>query len=90
MAASQRLNELAERKRLLLLEADLHRNLLGLECTALRARVAGLTDIRKQLAARSPLVLGGSAIAGWVAVRHWRKAIRWLPQAVSLWRMFKK
>jgi len=90
MSPTERVNDLAERKRLLVLEADLHRHIIGLECTALQARAAALTDVRKQLAARSPWVIGSGAAAGLLAVRHWRKVIRWAPQVFSLWRLIKK
>lgn len=83
------LNDLAERKRLLLLEGELHRNLIGAECARLRGRIQNLQYLRKRFSFAEPLLLGGSALTGLLAVRNWRKVIRWAPQAWSVWRLFK-
>jgi hypothetical protein len=90
------MNDLAERKRLLLLEADLHRNLISLECAQVRDRVKSLTSLGglskhlSSLAPTNPWVIGGTAIVGALAARHWGKAIKWLPAAFSLWRLLRK
>jgi hypothetical protein len=90
MFAKGQLNELAEHKRLLLLEADLHRNLIGLECEKLRAQLAPLNEMRERVVASSPWLVAGSAVAGLLAMRHWRKLIRWAPLAMSAVRWLKK
>lgn len=90
MFAKEELMELAERKRLLLLEADLHRSLIGLECENLRARLAPLNEARERIAAGGPWLVAGSAIAGALAVRHWRKLVRWIPIALTAVRWLKK
>ncbi len=96
MPQDRLMNELAERKRLLLLEADLHRNLISLECAQMRDRVksmtslGGLTKYLSFLSPTNPWVIGGTAIAGAVAARNWGKAIKWLPAAIYLWRLLRK
>lgn len=83
MPAQERLNDLAERRRLLVLESDLHRSVVQLELESLRGRVAGLRELRERLSAGSPWLVGGSALAGLVAVRHWRKLAHWIPAAFA-------
>lgn len=90
MLASQELKKLAERKQLLLLEVELHRSIIGLECENLRARLVPLNEARESIATGGPWLAAGSAIAGLLAVRHWRKVIRWAPLAVSALRWLKK
>jgi hypothetical protein len=90
MFAAQELKELAERKRLLLLEAEVHRSLIVLECENLRARLAPLNDARERIAAGGPWLVAGSAVAGLFAVRHWRKLVQWAPLAMSALRWLKK
>ena len=85
MFAQQQLNELAERRRLLVLEADLHRSLIGLERERLRERFAGLRAARERVAAGGPWLVVGSAVAGLLALRNWRKLVRWIPTALTAW-----
>ena len=86
MFAKQQLNELAERRRLLVLEADLHRSLIGLERENLRARLVGLQAARERVAAGGPWLVAGSAVVGLLAVWNWRKLARWIPTALTAWR----
>ncbi len=80
---AKRLNDLTERKRLIVLEADLHRSLVKLECANLRARLdSACAGIRSG----SPWLLVGGAVAGLVAARHWRGLARWAPTALAAWR----
>ena len=88
-AQQQQLNELAEHRRRLVLEADLHRSLIGLERETLRARLAGWQAARERLLAGGPWLVAGSAVAGLVAVRHWRKLLRWMPAALTVVRWMK-
>jgi hypothetical protein len=90
MSAQQQMTELAERRRLLLLEAELHRSIIGLECQALRGRLASLSALRGQVAGGKPWFIGAAAVAGLLAARHWRKVIRWLPRALIVWRLLRK
>lgn len=83
MFAKPQLNELAERRRLLVMEADLHRSLIGLEREGLRERLAGLQAAREKVASSSSWLIAGGAVAGLLAVRHWRKLARWLPAVLA-------
>jgi hypothetical protein len=86
MSARQRLNELAEAKRLLALQGDLHRSLLRLDGCALRARFASLSAARAKLEAGRPLLFAGAVLAGVLAARRWRTLLRWAPTAVAAYR----
>ena len=68
---------------MLLLEAELHRSVIGLECEGLRARLADLQAARARVAAGGPWLVAGSAVAGLLAMRHWRKSLRWIPAALT-------
>jgi hypothetical protein len=89
MSARQQLNELAERRRLLLVEADLHRALLRADCEAVRAKFSGLRSVRDQLAGHKPLLMGAAGVAGLLAMRHWRRVAAWLPLVVRGLRMLR-
>lgn len=90
MFGKEELKELAERKRLLLLEADLHRSLIRLECEYLRKQLAPLSEARDRIAAGGPWLVAGSAVAGVLAIRNWRRIIQWAPLAMSAVRWLKK
>jgi len=90
MFAEAELKELAERKRLLLLESDLHRSLIGLECESLRRQLTPLSEARERIAAGGPWLAAGSAVAGLLAIRHWRKFVRWIPAALTALRWVQK
>lgn len=78
MFAQRQLTELAERRRLLVLEADLHRSLIRLE------RLASLQAARTMVATNRPLLIAGGAVTGLLAMRHWRKLARWIPTALTV------
>ena len=80
---AKRLNDLTERKWLIVLEADLHRSLVELECANLRAR---LDSARPGIRSGGPWLLAGGAVAGLVAARYWRGVARWAPTALAAWR----
>jgi hypothetical protein len=87
---AKQMTELAERRRLLVVEADLHRSLIGLERENLRARLTDLQTARERVAAGSPLLIAGGAVAGLLAVRHWRKLARWIPVALTVLRWVRR
>jgi len=87
MAAQKRLNDLAERKRLLVLEADLHRALLRAEAARARTRLAWL-NLGGGERRLSPWILVGSALAGLFAARYRRTLLKWLPTALAALRWF--
>ena len=77
------MNDLAERRRLLVMEADLHRSLISLERESLRARIADLHAARERASSNSPWLIAGGAVAGLLAMRHWRKLAGWIPAALT-------
>jgi hypothetical protein len=83
MPAATRMNELAARKRLLLAETALHRQLIGLEFLHARRRFEGALAFSSR---HYWWVLGGAIVAGGVLGRHWRGLVRWLPTVLATWR----
>lgn len=89
MAASERLDDLAEQKRLLIQQAALHRAVLQTEITNARARLQWVGQVRDRLPG-TPWLLAGGAAAGFFAVRKWRTVAKALPVGLAAWRWFKK
>lgn len=89
MPAQQQLNNLAERRRLLLLESELHRSIIRLECENIRKRLGGLNAARERMKAGGTWMMAGGAVASVFALRHWKTMVRWAPVAVSAVRWVK-
>jgi hypothetical protein len=83
MFAKESLNDLAERRRLLLMEAELLRSVIGMERESLRGQLAGLPAAWETVRSRSPLWIAGGAVAGLLTTRHWRKLALWILSAVT-------
>jgi len=87
------MNELAERRRLLVMEAAMHRSLISWELAGIADQFDYLQTARARLSANSPLWVAGGAVAGLLTVRHWRTmkrgisvalvALRWIRFATS-------
>lgn len=89
MPAKPQLKDLSERRRLLLLEADLNRSIIRLECDNIRKRFAGITAARERIKAGGPWMVAGGTVASVLALRHWRKVLRWAPTALAAMRWAK-
>lgn len=89
MFAQKQLNELAERRRQLVLEADLCRSLIVLEHEHLRSKFDWIHQAREKVASGGPWMVVGGTVAGLLAVRHWRKLIRWAPAGLAAMRWIK-
>ena len=89
MLAKKQLNELAERRRLLVAEADLHRSLIVMEVENIRVKTAWLGQARQYVSAGKPLLAAGGVVAGLLAVRHWRKVAAWMPSALAAFRWLR-
>lgn len=89
MFAQARLRDLAAAKRLVVLQSDIYRGLVQVEGAALRERLAKVRTAREKVLANRPLLLAGAAVAGVLAVRHWRALARWAPSILTAWRWWK-
>jgi hypothetical protein len=87
MPAPSRLTELAQRKELLLMQSDLHRQLIAVERHHLQARFQSATDSVKT---NRWWLVGGALGAGWLMRRSAGKLTRWLPLAATAWSFMKK
>jgi hypothetical protein len=81
---AKELRDLAERRRLLVMESDLHRGVIGMECASLRERVARVQQAREHLTTlANPVLIGGGALAGFLALRNWRRLMHWVPTLMT-------
>ena len=79
MSENARMTPLAERKRRLVQEAALHRELLLIE----RRQIANrLTTMRQQLQTHRWWLLGGAVAIG-LTLGRFRRVTRWLPTAIK-------
>ena len=86
MPAATRMNGLAERKRLLIAQANLHRELIAAE----RLRLQDHWHSTHDFVGQNRWWLLGSAIAGGVLLAaNWRGVTRWLPTLIATWRALK-
>ena len=89
MFAKKALSEVADRKRLLIAQSDVHRALLRAEWVRARSRWEGMVATGEKLRS-SPWLLVGGAVVGLVAARKWRSVLKILPVALTGWKWFKK
>lgn len=90
MPAQRQLTELQERKRLLILQADLHRALLRAECVSMHERLSWLNEARDKMRSASPWLAVGAVAGGLLAASRWRKLAKWVPTALAAWRWVQK
>ena len=81
------MNGLARKKKLLLIEAGVHRSMLELHGLRWRNRVTGLRD---RLSTSGPLLLIGGTIGGWLLAGNWRRIAAALPIMWSLWKSVRR
>jgi hypothetical protein len=90
MFAEEQLRELTERKRLLLIEAEMHRNFIALECESLRGRLAPLQTVGRALGGLGTWFPAGGMAGGMTAAGRWTRALRWVPAALTVWRWIRR
>lgn len=90
MRGNGELIELAERKRLLVLQADVHRAALRAELASVRGRLDWILAAREKVGAASPWLALGAGIVGILAARRWRNVLRWVPTALAAVRWLRK
>ena len=81
MFAKESLNNLAERRRLLMMEAESLRSAIGGERESLRERLAGLPAAWETVRSKSPWLIAGGAVARLLAKQLWRKFAPWILSA---------
>lgn len=81
------MNHLATRKQLLIAQADLHRQLLALECAQLRGRWETTGSF---VAQNRWWLIGGATVVGVLGIRHWRGLAQWIPTLITTWRALQK
>jgi hypothetical protein len=84
MPAHPGLNPLAERKRRLVEQAQLHRSALLFEQLQFRDRIAAASA---QVQSQRWWFIGGATLAGWLLARRFGGVARWLPLALSVARI---
>ena len=87
MSPATTVNELAERKRLLVLQAELHRQIIEIERFRLQQR---FDFARDRFQSNRWWMLGGLAVAGWLTTRRFGSLLKLLPVAMTAWRMVQK
>lgn len=78
------MKELIQRKHLLVLQADMHRQMLTLERQHLRQ---GVGEARDRLQTGRWWLIGGGLLVGWLFTRKLPGFTRWLPLAMPAWRL---
>jgi hypothetical protein len=84
---SEEINSLKERKRLIVLQSELYRGVIGLESAALKAR---LESARTMVQTGRRWVLAAGTIAGLLAAWRGRGMTKWISTAIEAWRWFQK
>lgn len=90
MFAQSRLRELESAKRIEVLKSDLHRGILRVECAKVGERLCGFRSTWTRMGVGRPLLLVAAAVAGGLAVRHWKTVVRWAPSALAAWRWVRR
>lgn len=90
MFAPRQMTELQQRKRLLVLEADLHRAMLCAGVANVRERLDWLQAAREQARSAGPWLGLGAAALGLLVAWRGRKLARWIPTALAAWASIQK
>lgn len=84
------MTDLQQRKRLLVLEAELHRALLCAGVANVRERWDWLKAARAQARSAGPWLGLGAVALGLLVAWRGRKLARWLPPALAVWASIQK
>jgi hypothetical protein len=88
MFAAEELTKLEEKKRLLIAESDLRRELLRADLAVWRERFGWLRSGRSAASSIRPYMVMAAGLAGLGAsVVKWRALIRWVPRLFAVWRL---
>jgi hypothetical protein len=83
---SEKMNNLAARKRLIIAQAGLHRQVIEQECRRILQRVEQTQDFVQQ---KRWWLLGGAAVGGLLLAPRWRRWLAWLPTIPDLLRILQ-
>ncbi len=86
MFAEAELKQLEETKKLLVVQADIHRSILNMELATWSAQVERLQAARQTFTAYRGLILAAAAAAGLFAAKRGGSLLRMIPIALSVWR----
>ena len=81
------MNDLTTHKRLLIAQADLHRQAIELECQRVGQRLGQAQDFVRQ---NRWWLLGGAAVGGLLLAPRWRGVLGFLPLIPDLLRLLRR
>ena len=87
MPAATTVAELADRKQLLVMQGELHRQIIEIERFRLHHR---LDEARERFHSNRWWLLGGLAAAGWLSTRKFGALVKLVPFVMTAWRMVQK
>jgi hypothetical protein len=80
------MKDLAERKRIPILQADVHRSVIELERLRLQQ---GFDMVCAQMRSKSWLLLGGAVVTGWLSTRLLGPLLKYVPAGLAAWRVLR-
>lgn len=83
------MTELQVRKRLLILQCDLHRTLIRAESANLRAQLKWMGAAGQKAQVMKPWLKVGAAVLGLAAAWRGRRLARWAPVGLAAWRWWR-
>jgi len=86
MFGDERLAEIERQQDELLLQSDLHRQMLALEAASWALRFALVDSASQTVSGDRWWLLPVAAIGGVLAMRKWRSLVKWAPAALSVWK----
>jgi hypothetical protein len=90
MSSKSTMIDLEVRKRLLVMQADLHRALLRTEAAGLREQWSWLGEASQKARSVSPWISLGAAALGLLAAWRGRRLARWIPAVLAAWNWFQR
>jgi len=90
MFAQARLKELAEARRLLVMQSDIHRGLIRLEIASWTGSLDGLDSVRAKIAGHPRLASLGAVLSGLLLMRYRRALVRWTFLGLMSWRLLRR
>jgi hypothetical protein len=86
MSASEKMNDLTARKRLIIAQADIHRKLIAVECETILQHLGRTRDFVPQ---KPWWLLGAAALGEYLLPAKWRRFLRLVPLIPDLLRILR-